>query len=138
MIELCSQTDIDRFKNNNSYPPVFAEYLQARFSELKRAMAEFCDDEEDEFRLTEHGPLYILQKSDDLRSLTSAGFNACDNGVFGDIPEEVSLIETPEGFSCYEVQTAFNNSFLPHFQRFSQVRPQVTSYKLTQVTASLI
>jgi len=58
-------------------------------------------------------------------------FNACDNGFFGDIPEEVSLIQAHE-FSFYEVKTAFNNSYLPGFYlpvgQFEEIYPEFQNY----------
>ena len=130
MIIINTQSDLDVFQQQGNYPGVFADYLQARFIELKGCMEEFFEGE-GEFSLEEFGPLYVLQKTDNLRDLSEVGFNACDNGIFGDVPEEVSLIQAPD-FSFYEVQIAFNNSFLPHFYlpvgQFEEVYPELQDY----------
>lgn len=110
MFEIFCQDDLDRFKASGMYPAVFCDYLQSRFCELKKCLEEFFEDE-GQFNLKEFGHMVVLQKIDNLRDLSQIGFNKEDNGVFGDIPEEVALIEA-SGFSVYEIQTAFNNDFM--------------------------
>lgn len=113
MFKIFCQDDLDRFKANNLYPTALGDYLQARFLELKKCMGEYIDCEsEDDFNLREIGPLVVLTANDNFRDLSEIGFNACENGIFGDIPEEVSVIETPGEFSFIEIQTAFNNEYL--------------------------
>ena len=131
MIELFCQSDIDRFKKvNQAYPKVFAAYLQARFNELKKCLEEFFE-EEGEFNLKEFGHMVILEKSDDLRNLSEVGLNACEQGLFGDVPEAVCLIECPD-FSLYEVQTAYNNDYMMQFYlpvgEFEDLYPEFKAY----------
>lgn len=78
MIELFCQSDIDKFKENSPYPKVFADYLQARFLELKRCMEEFFE-EEGEFNLKEFGHMAILEKSACLivRAVSSSNKPTC-------------------------------------------------------------
>lgn len=131
MIELFCQSDIDRFKHDNrTYPKAFAEYLQARFNELKKCLNEFFE-EDGEFNLKEFGHMVVLEKSDDLRNLSEVGLNACDQGLFGDVPEEVCLIEGPD-FSLYEIQTAYSNDYMMQFYLpvgvFEDLYPELKVY----------
>ena len=129
LIAIFCQSDIDRFKQtDHTYSKVFADYLQARFSELKKCLS---GDEEKEFNLQKFGYMVILEKSDDLRNLSEAGLNICDNGLFGDVPEKVCLIEIP-GFSFYEIQTVYNNDYTMQFYlaagEFEDLYPEFKAY----------
>lgn len=130
MIEIFCQKDIDSFKTNSSYPPVFAEYLQARFNELKKCLEEFFEDE-GEFNLKEFGHMVVLQKSDNLRDLSEVGLNACDNGFFGSIPEVVEEIEMPS-FTVYQVSDCYNNDYMMLFYlpkgEFEAIYPELSDY----------
>lgn len=144
MFEIFCQKDLDRFKSDCQYPEAFCDYLQSRFLEIKQCMEEYYEGD-GEFSLFESGPLIVLTAKDNFRDLSEIGFNACDNGIFGDIPEEVSVIETPGGLSFIEVQTAFNNDYLvnvyifrteerayPEFQDYlKRWEPQVKFFKPT-------
>lgn len=126
MIELFCQSDIDKFKENSPYPKVFADYLQARFLELKRCMEEFFE-EEGEFNLKEFGHMAILEKSDDLHDLTTVGLNS----FFDSIPEAVEEIVMP-GFNVYQVSNAYNNDFMMLFYlpkgEFEAIYPELNEY----------
>lgn len=76
MIEIFCQTDLEKFKASNSYPPEFAEFLQTRFLELKQCMEKYFK-EVGEFNLKEFGHMVVLEKSDNLRDRSARQDRRC-------------------------------------------------------------
>lgn len=126
MIEIFCQTDLEKFKASNSYPPAFAEFLQTRFLELKQCMEKYFK-EVGEFNLKEFGHMVVLEKSDNLRDLSEAGLN----NFFNSVPEAVEEIVMPE-FNVYQVSNIYNNDYMMIFYlpkgEFEAIYPELQDY----------
>lgn len=140
MFEIYSQKEIEKFRELKSHPGIFADYLEARFNELKNCLEEHFEDE-GEFNLKEFGHLVVLSPlADNLNDLHEVGLNAEDNGLFGSIPEVVEEVVMPE-FSVYQISVVYTNSYMmifylpknevenhPEFQAFLKKHPPSTIY----------
>lgn len=114
MFEIFSQKDIEKFRQLKSHPVIFADYLEARFKELKGCLEEFFEDE-GEFNLKEFGHLVVLSPSaDNLNDLHEVGLSPEANGLFGSIPEVVEEVVMPE-YAVYQISVVYNNSFMMIF-----------------------
>lgn len=131
MIELINQQDLDNYKNRDDYPVAFADYLQARFNELKSCLEEYSDCNEKEFSLRDFGHLVVLQEADNLYDLKDVGLNPEEKGLFGSIPEVVDEIVMPD-YSVYQISIVYNNSYMMIFYlekgKFEVKYPELQEY----------
>ncbi|MGM0600821.1 MAG: hypothetical protein ACQETH_13505 [Candidatus Rifleibacteriota bacterium] len=58
LCKIFCQKDLEKFRKNKIYPQVFADYLQAEFSEVELAMREFFEGKGD-FNLKEFGHMVV-------------------------------------------------------------------------------
>ncbi len=66
------------------------------------------------FSLHDSGPLYILEPGDAINDLHEVGLNACDQGLFGCIPETVRKLRF-DGSNWFEIAITYNNDYMPFF-----------------------
>jgi hypothetical protein len=140
MYEIINRKDLEKFKENNPYPEIFSDYLEARFDELERCLEDHFDGE-GEFNLKEFGHLVVLSPSaDNLSDLNEVGLNPEGNGLWGAIPEVVEEIIMP-GFIAYQISIVYTNSYmmifyltkdevkdLPEFQKYLATHSLSTIY----------
>ncbi|MUG47941.1 hypothetical protein [Paenibacillus woosongensis] len=67
--------DVDDLLRDGTAPAALAENIAEFFRQLK---TELVDDEEDPFRLDQHGPIILLEAEDDLRNLNFAELRGDD------------------------------------------------------------
>jgi hypothetical protein len=115
VFELFCKKDIETFRRNSGYPHILADYLEARFEELKRCLEDHLDSEEEEFNLKQFGHMVVLSPTvDNLYELKSVGLTEI-GGLFTAIPEVIEEIVLTEDYSVYQISIIYNNSFMMLF-----------------------
>ncbi len=85
------------------YFPLLLQHFEA----LEKALG----SQQENFTLSEHGPIIMIDPGDDLHNLQS-GF--LSESLFVTVPEEV-VVRTVDGDVLYQILVLCNNEFMPTF-----------------------
>lgn len=100
MITIQKRQDIQEVKNQ-----VFHAYLNEYFSYLQQELGE-----DEDFSLEEHGPIIILEKTDDLENLKETGVE----NLYLSVPEWVEMIQLKNLTIC-QIAILCNNEYMELF-----------------------
>ncbi|GIO32884.1 MULTISPECIES: hypothetical protein [Paenibacillus] len=103
-----TRQDVEDLLRDGTAPAALAEHIAEFFRQLEEELA---DDEEDAFRLDQHGPIVLLEAGDDLRGLNFAGLNS-ESGDFPrravEFVEKLDLVEV----QAYRLAAMLDNDFV--------------------------
>lgn len=106
-----TQHDIDKLHHDRSTPAPLVNHIEVYFQQLK---AELANDGEASFSLDSHGPIFLLERGDDLSSLNFTGLNDGSSGFLCRAVEFVERLDLGE-LQAYRFAALLDNDFLVTF-----------------------
>ncbi|NEW09735.1 hypothetical protein GK047_27825 [Paenibacillus sp. SYP-B3998] len=107
-----TKQDILILRRAEVLPAEFLDQVEDFFLQLRD---ELDDEDENEFCLSRHGYIVVLETGDNVRGLDSVGLNRNNGGLLGSCPEYVELLDIGEGLQAYKIAVMYDNDYLMTF-----------------------
>ncbi|TXK75425.1 hypothetical protein [Paenibacillus sp. N3.4] len=106
-----TRQDVEDLRRDGTAPTALTKHISEFFQQLE---AELADEEEDTFRLDQHGPIVLLEAGDNLYDLECVGLSRENCGLLGSMPEYVETLQL-DNMTVYKIVVMYTNDFIMTF-----------------------
>lgn len=102
-----TKNDLTQYRRQQTVPLPLLHHLEDYFLKLWQNLSD--GEPLETFSLEKHGPIYLLEPTDNVRNLTE--LNPEDGGLIGSAPESVDLVTLSDGSTIFRILILCNNDY---------------------------